>query len=380
MLDINSNITTSKKITFFLVILISSLVTFLLLFSGYFAYKKLSLSYDYCNSFGKIDSEIGWVLEKNVNSCLSLSNKISGEVFFDTKIYTDANGFRTDKIDNNVLSSFLAIGDSWTFGYGVNGDETYPYYLSKLLKEPVHNSGVPAYGSASTYLYAKLNIEKIKPKTVIYFTKGLYRRSLCPKPWVNYVKNPQNLESDMHEKLLIPCYLVVNGNVNLLKPLTGVVEESVKNNVYPGGSLTSGYNSLWQYLLFTKPKAIFQEFKERFLYPLPDETTKLEDYLIKKYELNSFLKLAFKNDFQFVLIDPHDDYKKIIITKDIDNIKNLIYIDSIDWQEYFIKASIGMPADDLFVPMDGHFGKGANKLIANLIYQKMIGRDTILAN
>ena len=142
MPDIKSNITTSKKIIFFLVILIFSLVTFLLLFSGYFAYKKLSLSYDYCNSFGKIDSEIGWVLEKNVNSCLSLSNKISGEVFFDTKIYTNANGFRTDKIDNNVLSSFLAIGDSWTFGYGVNGDETYPYYLSKLLKEPAEKAVV----------------------------------------------------------------------------------------------------------------------------------------------------------------------------------------------------------------------------------------------
>ena len=95
---------------------------------------------------------------------------------------------------------------------------------------------------------------------------------------------------------------------------------------------------------------------------------------------NPYIWIILFVTISFGMVGYVDDYKKIIITKDIDNIKNLIYIDSIDWQEYFIKASIGMPADDLFVPMDGHFGKGANKLIANLIYQKMIGRGAILAN
>ena len=40
MLDINSNITTSKKITFFLVILISSLVTFLLFMTYFLGHKR----------------------------------------------------------------------------------------------------------------------------------------------------------------------------------------------------------------------------------------------------------------------------------------------------------------------------------------------------
>ena len=86
----------------------------------------------------------------------------------------------------------MAIGDSWTFGYGVNGDETYPYFLSKLLNQHIHNSGIPAFGSASTYLYAKSNIEKFKPKVVIYLTKGLWRRSSCLKPWLNYSEDENN--------------------------------------------------------------------------------------------------------------------------------------------------------------------------------------------
>lgn len=377
MSKINSNPTMVKKISFILIATIISLIIFGALVVGYFTYKKLTLSYDYCQSFGKIDSKIGWVLEKDIDSCLSLKNKINGEVYFDTKIHTDSNGFRTDKRGDTPPSSILAIGDSWTFGYGVDGDETYPYFLSKLLGEPVHNSGVPAYGSASTYLYAKSNIEKLKPKTVIYLTIGLWRRSVCLKKWDGYES-----KGGLHNEQLIPCYLIDQSNykAKLLKPLPGIVEASVKDHIYPGGSLTAGYDSFLEYVFFTKPKLVIQDIKERLGISSMKNSTGLENYYIKKYELNSFLELAEEYDFQFVLVDPSNEYKKIITNKDIVSVQNLIYIDHADWEQYVIKKSQGMPASDLSVPMDGHFGKGINRLIANLIQQKIFAKKANLEN
>lgn len=418
MTGIDPHTTVTKKISFVLIIIITILIVFGLFMGGYFTYKKLTLSYDYCKSFGEIDSEIGWTLKKDFDSCLTLKNYITGEVYFDTTIYTDSNGFRIHEKSNTSSSSVLAIGDSWTFGYGVNGDETYPYFLSKLLDEPVHNSGVPAYGSASSYLYAKSNIEKLKPKTVIYLTIGLWQRSACLKPWDAYQQsvwryanvdrilgyfNDDHLVSiweygrawlnqdpqipgdqmkyaypgKQHAKQLIPCYLVDQDNfkAKLVKPGFGVVEKSIKNHVYPGGSLTAGYDSFWRYAFITKPKLVIQNIKEYLGLAKEKSYTPLEAYNIKKYELNSFLDLAYKYNFQFVLVDPNNSYKQIIINKDAVNVQNLIYIGKSDWHQHVVLKSQGMTASDIQVPMDGHFGKGKNELIANLIYQKITSKN-----
>ena len=373
MTKTDQNQSLSKKITFFFISILFSFVIVVLITAGYFVYKKLSLSYDYCKSFGKIDTEIGWTLKKNISSCLTLSNSISGEVFFDTEIFTDINGFRSAASGSNVISSILAIGDSWTFGYGVNQDETYPFFLSRLLGEPVHNSGVPAYGSASNYLYAKSNIEKLRPKTVIYLTLGMFRRSVCLKPWKDYEKVSLETGFSMHQKQLIPCYLIDQNTlkVKLMKPLPLIVNESVDKNIYPGGSLTAGYDSFWKYVFFTKPKLAIQSIKERFGLATVKNSSLFEEYYFKKHELNALLDLAYEYNFQLVLIDPISEYKQLILNNDVNNIKNLLYIGQEKWTESVLDKSIGLPPEDISVPMDGHFGKGVNRLIANLIYKEI---------
>ena len=101
-----SNLSITKKIVFTLISTFIFFVILGLMVTSYFGYKKLTLSYAYCNSFGEIHSEIGWVLKKNIDSCLKLSNKISGEVFFDSSIYTDNNGFRTQSSGNSSSNHF----------------------------------------------------------------------------------------------------------------------------------------------------------------------------------------------------------------------------------------------------------------------------------
>jgi hypothetical protein len=353
------------------------------LLSGYFAYKKFTLSYEYCKSFGEIHSEIGWTLKKNIDSCLKLTNKISGEVFFDTKIYTDRNGFRIHKFEQSVSSDILAIGDSWTFGYGVNGDETYPYFLSKLLEKPIYNSGIPAFGSASTYLYTKFNVEKLNPKIVIYLSKGLWQRSICLKPWSTYLnEETADKKTSLHHRQLIPCYLYdhKDSRVRLIKPLPGVVDEAAKKHIFPGGSLTAGYDSLWKYIIFTKPKLIIQDFKERLGLAAVKKATPFEGYNIKKYELNSFLELAAKNNFQFFLIDPSGDYEEIINNANLNYPTKLSYIGKSYWGENISKELSGFLESELFIPNDGHYTKKMNEILANLIYKKILSDSTLILN
>ena len=192
----------------------------------------------------------------------------------------------------------------------------------------------------------------------------MFRRSSCLKPWADYEIVNEITGFSLHEKQLIPCYLIDQNNfkVNLMKPLPGVVNESVSRNVFPGGSLTAGYDSFWNYLFLTKPKLIIQDFKERFGFAngRVSVSSALEDYYINMFELNSLLDLANKNNFQLILIDPENAYKQIILNNELKNISNLLYIDKDFWSMHVVEKSIGMSSNDKLVPMDGHFGKGIN--------------------
>jgi hypothetical protein len=58
---------------------------------------------------------------------------------FSIKIVTNDQGFRMlEHIDTERekhKTRIVTVGDSYTFGYGVNNDETYPFQLSKLLNQ-----------------------------------------------------------------------------------------------------------------------------------------------------------------------------------------------------------------------------------------------------
>ena len=164
-------------LTILLVIFVSGLI-----FITPYVYKKLTLSYSYCNSFGEIDPNVGWKLKKNAKSCISLKNYISREVFFDTEVYTNKGGFRDSNENNNISkNAIVAFGDSHTFGYGVNYEDTWPSQLSNKINIDINNIGVPGYSVLSSYLLFKQNIKNLNPKVAIFFNMGSSSRAFCPK-------------------------------------------------------------------------------------------------------------------------------------------------------------------------------------------------------
>ena len=111
----------------------------LLAATGYYGYKKLNYSFEYGERFGEFDDELGWTLKKNASSYIRGRSLLTGETFFDSSVYTDALGFRSqNQGKRHTPGGIVAIGDSWTFGYCVNYEETYPYYLEKLSNIPFH--------------------------------------------------------------------------------------------------------------------------------------------------------------------------------------------------------------------------------------------------
>ena len=80
----------------------------------------------------------------------------------------------------------LALGDSFTFGIGVNSEETYPKILetllnqtpisSKLRKYEVMNAGVDGYGTEQEYTYLMELVTRYHPDLVII---GLYSNDIA---------------------------------------------------------------------------------------------------------------------------------------------------------------------------------------------------------
>jgi hypothetical protein len=63
--------------------------------------------------------------------------------------------------------SILAFGDSFTEGFAVGDDETWPAHLQRIVGRPVLNAGVRGYGLDQIELRAERLIPRLKPTTVV---------------------------------------------------------------------------------------------------------------------------------------------------------------------------------------------------------------------
>jgi lysophospholipase L1-like esterase len=99
---------------------------------------------------------------------------------FDTFIKINSEGLRDyehRKDKDSTTFRILVLGDSITFGLGVNIDESYPKLLEAMLnqnltggaqkKYEVINAGVDGYGTAQEYLYLQELGNRYRPDLVI---------------------------------------------------------------------------------------------------------------------------------------------------------------------------------------------------------------------
>lgn len=114
------------------------------------------------------DTLIGWKLKPNITNKKDITNESKNNIL----VNTNSKGFRGkeeysySKPKNKVR--ILIIGDSFSFGTDVNDNETFPYYLQKMLPNTeIINMGVAGYGNDQMLIYLKNTGIKYKPDIVI---------------------------------------------------------------------------------------------------------------------------------------------------------------------------------------------------------------------
>ncbi|MDD4974864.1 MAG: SGNH/GDSL hydrolase family protein [Bacteriovorax sp.] len=86
-------------------------------------------------------------LKPNVKSTSIARTKTSGAIIYKVNVTTDSFGRRYTPVSAASDSNILFFGDSFTFGEGVNDNETFPYHVSiRRPKSAVYNLGVPGLG------------------------------------------------------------------------------------------------------------------------------------------------------------------------------------------------------------------------------------------
>lgn len=91
---------------------------------------------------------------------------------------TDENSFRFVHRSGEINISdrpysIVAVGDSFTYGFGVNSEESYPATLERLIRQSgqttiVHNAGVSGYGIDQEYIYIQQIIRNLRPNMIIW--------------------------------------------------------------------------------------------------------------------------------------------------------------------------------------------------------------------
>jgi len=121
-------------------------------------------------SLYKFDHVFAFTLKQNYTG-------FSKNLDYSVRLFTNSNGFRCNEERFNTISNqkILVVGDSYTFGTGVEYGESYPaviqtnlHDLGVIKSDDVLNTGIPAWGTSQELLMIKKTIEKITPELIIW--------------------------------------------------------------------------------------------------------------------------------------------------------------------------------------------------------------------
>jgi hypothetical protein len=340
-----------------------SLFLVVLCVEAYYLYGYLSFKDDYCGSFASLDDEIGWVLRTSTSSCIKSGENASDPNYFSSTILINADGFRVDDTASPTpTNGMLAIGDSWTFGYGIDWEDSFAAQLTRSYGRPTALLASPAYSGAQALLLARRHIESLRANTIIYLELGNWDRSVCSG-------------KTRPAAILKPCYWVDGDDVvHLVTPRPGYVHRMSSIGLRPGGMVGAGEKTL-AYFLIARPVAKIKQLmvRLRLLSGFGNDFAawgREEDFAkIRAAHLEQLLLFAKDAGARLLLIDPGEVYKPHAL--DSSDKKSLIYIGRSEWVASVKKPMSQLPKALARVPGDGHFGPGTHRLIAALIDAKL---------
>lgn len=109
------------------------------------------------------DAELGWRMAANWRTRHHGAD-------FDVAVVTDAGGLRVPQTAPNRgrRGGLVVAGDSLTFGWGVEAEDSFAERLGAAFGLPVANLGVPGYGTDQTLLALKRQMPELDPDCVVF--------------------------------------------------------------------------------------------------------------------------------------------------------------------------------------------------------------------
>ena len=112
-----------------------------------------------------MDDQLGWLPKKNIEGTHAKPP------IFESTFHTNSLGIRDKEYPFEKplgVTRLVAIGDSFTWGYGVNDQDVYTEVLENLLpKTEVINLGVTGYGIPQEFWYLKRLGVQFNPDIVL---------------------------------------------------------------------------------------------------------------------------------------------------------------------------------------------------------------------
>jgi hypothetical protein len=112
---------------------------------------------------------------------------------FDVSAVVDARGRRDHRHTAPPRPNVLAIGDSMTFGEGVETDRAFAAVLERETGVRVYNGGVPGYNSGQMVGRLRRLLPELRPAAVVLTLSPFWDRQRCPAPFLykeGYIVTP----------------------------------------------------------------------------------------------------------------------------------------------------------------------------------------------
>lgn len=305
------------------------------------------------------DPDLGYKIKNNLD--ISMSYKEQQNIHVKTNQY----GFRDNSgIYGNTDMKILCIGDSHTFGLGVDQDETYPAQLQRLLNQKsktkirIVNAGVPAYGWLEEQVMLNKVLGKVKPDIVVMQVS-----------WNDINDNGMG----------IPKYLIdKKGNL---------IQSETKKR--PGGfgqwGMKTGKLSPFQVfaLKHSHLATLLINHWNKFLYSVRQEEIDSE-LNRRKWQVSETVIADIKNILTnkniplLVFIHPGIRFEKYNTrAKMIYNIEDLLTANEISYYNLYSLMKQDLPREDIYISNDEHFNSNGYRLMAAVIADKLVDNGYI---
>ncbi|MCH2172282.1 GDSL-type esterase/lipase family protein [Myxococcota bacterium] len=304
------------------------------------------------------DDEIGYRLAPNARSRMTNGH-------FDVSIETDGNGLR-DVFDTGLPTpGFIAIGDSQTFGHGVEAEDTWVEQLQRDLGVNVINTGVFGYGiNQYEGLLRKLHEDDVSIRVVLYGMSWNDLESSTQPPDKNVAVdgqlrlNPQHLSEEgtgafnwvIHVSNGFQWFVYRTSIGSLLRA------GGIQMLGWAGRPAISGYDerTLAKYTYFTK----------RSLRSLNQYLNSIGARLFLVHLANPNLAMTdLWEDYRRRY--PHSRFYVRESLADWAEVSGIAFADATeDLEQKYLKS--GMERSSLILPVDNHYNAGGHEVIAQV--------------